>query len=283
MPMNSDPAVVRLRLSASQMSVIGPGLDTIVKSYHSRRNGKDPLFSYPFRLFPPPPGFNRGAFDAYMMEQIVDLWKRLRPLKRVGGRTHMNAFEVRAAILAARVNSDWWRYKTKVDQKRRPRARELMSVEKAALDELQKKALRTIRSLERHMKRANYRLLALTKQADYAAQMKTWKAHVRWIRLRLVYFRPLGSKVEGKKTFYQAVLNDLVEIAKEGILAQGYELPEERELRRVMRLYARSSRRGREMAYPIAVVLRLGKHSMARSYLAEFVLNRLDLKEAWPA
>ena len=84
--MKIDPAAVRLRLSASQMSVIWPGLDRIVLEYSGWSTWKDSLYSYPFRIHPPWPGFDRGTYDADFMQGVTDLWKRLRPITRAGGR-----------------------------------------------------------------------------------------------------------------------------------------------------------------------------------------------------
>ena len=102
--MSPDPNAVRFRLYAPQMSIIWPGLDLIVKESSLYRNSKSRRFCYPFRLYPPPPGFDRGEYGSSFMKDIIELWRRLTPKAKTGGRVHMDAVEIRTAILAIRVN-----------------------------------------------------------------------------------------------------------------------------------------------------------------------------------
>jgi hypothetical protein len=92
------------------MSYIWPGLDLIAKGYSLHRAGKNSRFCYPFRLDPPSPGFSRGEYNADLMSHLIELRNRLRPKANAGGRVQMDAIEIRAAVLAIRVNLDWWRY-----------------------------------------------------------------------------------------------------------------------------------------------------------------------------
>src|ERR1035437_6380406 len=88
------------------MSVLWPGLD-LITSLHKERNTKGGIrFEYPFRMYPPPAGFDRGAFDQEMMNEILALWERLHPRSTTGGRMQMNAVELRAAAFAVRANID---------------------------------------------------------------------------------------------------------------------------------------------------------------------------------
>lgn len=111
-----------------------------------------------------------------------------------------------------------------------------MRIDPGTLKELKAKSARTIRSLERYTKRADYRLRELVPQENYFGYMNSWKAHLRWIRLHLVYFKPLNLVRTGRKTMFQIILNELIEVAKEMISAEGLLPPSEVELRRVMRL-----------------------------------------------
>lgn len=276
--MSSDPAVVRLRLSPSQISAIWPGLDRIVRSYGSYRSSHNWIYSYPFRLYPPPRGFDRGTFDADLMDQMVGLWKRLRPKAKTGGRTQMNAVEVRAAILAVRVNLDWWRYEKHRQRKNAARATRLIGVAPETLSRLQKRAHRTIQALERHMKRANRQLLALVARDAYTALMNVWRAHVRWIRLHIVYFRPRRPILKATKKRYQGILRELEEMARDALAQDGYVQPPVSEFRHVIRQFARSCRRGRQEPFNIPYMLKSRQDRFAKTHLAKFVLDRVRLQ-----
>ena len=68
-------------------------------------------------------------------------------------------------------------------------------------------------------------------------------------------------------------------IAARGIRYQGYQLPELKELRRIMRLYVRSSRRWREGHYTVQYMMENKTYDQALSHLSMFVLRRLDLEK----
>ena len=285
--MRPDPDAVLLRLTALQVSIISSGLDLIARSYSVRRSGKEPLYSYPFRLLPPPLGFNKGIYNAQFMKTVLDVWKRLRTKTARGGRFQMNAVEIRAAILGVRINLDWSRFNIGAAERlaklagRKPTEEEKLErkLNAATYERLNEQATKTIRSLERRMKRANSRLLSQIPHAAYNALMTRWRAHVRWMRLRFVYFKPLLNLIRrGKKSAYQQVLNDLTIVAMRGIRQEGYELPDLVQLRKIMRLYLRYTRRDR-LPIPIGYLLNNEKTSGAGRVLCGFVEQRLDLVE----
>jgi hypothetical protein len=82
-------------------------------------------------------------------------------------------------------------------------------IEEQNLEPLHIKSERVLRSMERHMKRANRLLQSLVSPEDYAAFMEAWKKHLRWMRLRLVYFRPLLPVIRGRKYSFQLTLDKL--------------------------------------------------------------------------
>jgi hypothetical protein len=95
----TDPAAICFRLTASQMSVIWPGLDLIIKAQAVRQQNKRVLYAYPFDLYAPPAGFDRGAFETDMMGHVIAMWKALRSKATAGGRVQMNCIQIRAAAL----------------------------------------------------------------------------------------------------------------------------------------------------------------------------------------
>lgn len=139
-----------------------------------------------------------------------------------------------------------------------PKTKGVFGIDPATLNKLKTKSVGTIRSLERCTKRADYRLRGLVLPENFAGFMNCWKAHLHWIRLHLAYFKPLRSFLKGSKGLLQITLNELIEMAKEMISAQGLLLPSDTKLRRVMRLYSWSSRRFREGHYTVHYVLEPG-------------------------
>lgn len=132
---------------------------------------------------------------------------------------------------------------------------------------------RTIRSLERYLKRSNRLLLALMGNPEYDATLTMWQQHVRWMRLNLVYFKPLPPIIRPKQR-QQKVLDLLTEMAIRGLKNEGYAPPEPRELRRVVRLYVRSSNRGREGRNSVPGMLKYPNHFDSTWFLAQWVISR---------
>jgi hypothetical protein len=264
----------KFRLSESQMSIIWEGLDRIIKFYVARGTKGGIRFEYPFRIYPPPVGFSRGKFDQNFMDEIIGLRKRLKPKAKAGGRVQMDAVELRASIFSVRANLDYMRSL----QYYNPR---LKSEKEAALKQLNIKSQRVIHTLERHAKRANRSLLKSVPRDAYDLVMDAWRLHLRWMRLYIVYFKPLRmrGRIKGSKGKQQKMLEELMQMAKVAIENDGFEQPESSELWRIMRLYARSARRGREGIHGVHYMVRNKHFAEPRVYLVDFIHKRLTLKE----
>jgi hypothetical protein len=72
-----------------------------------------------------------------------------------------------------------------------PETKRRLGIDEEGLEQLRVKSQRVLSSLERHMKRENRHLQTLVPPEEYEALMDAWKKHFRWMRLRLVYFKPL--------------------------------------------------------------------------------------------
>lgn len=261
------------------MSVTWPGLDLLVKMYASRRQKGGIRYEYPFRHYPPPGGFDYGEFDQDMMDEILALWKQLRPKAKAGGRVQMDTIELRAAIFAIRANIDFVR-KRRHDRRRQSlETKTRFQIDDRSYYQLKIKSQRVIRSLEGQMKRANRILLKAITKEQYAALMNVWKAHLRWMRLHITYFKPLLKVIRGRRIRQQQDLDDLMQMAERGIRDRGYQPPDPKELRRLMRLYVRSARRGREGIWTARFLLDGNRGLGYCSFLAKFVIRRLELKE----
>jgi hypothetical protein len=216
------------------------------------------------------------------MKGIVELRRRLRPQAKTGGRTHMTSVEVRAAIFAVRVNTAKARgEKLRYRKVKVLRTKQILGIDPAALEELKKKSARTIDSLERHMKRADFHLHKQVTAQKFSEFMNSWRANLRWIRLHLAYFKPLLSgPFEGRKTRFQIILKELIEVAKDEIRMQGYLPPNDQELRRVMLLYSCSSRRFREGPWTPQYIVAHHSRGGARWHLFDFIQKRIPLESA---
>jgi hypothetical protein len=260
------------------MSVIWPGLEILIKSYVCHRDKKPVEYRYPFRLHPPDPAFNRGTYNGDLMERVLALYSHLHPKTEVGGRVRLDAVQVRAAIFAVRVTLAFARKKKHDWRRYTPRTKIVLGVDQKSLQTTQRRGGRAIASLERYMKRANRQLRSSTDDDAYRLLAAAWQQHLRWVRLHLVYFKPLPPIFRGKKGRYQDVIDELVEIALRGLRNKSVEPPELRELRRLMRMFAHSARRGREGYHSISYLVQ-HRHSLdSGRYLACWVRDHSEGK-----
>jgi hypothetical protein len=270
---------IRFRFSAAQMSVIWPGLDLLFKSYAARQHKGGIRYEYPFWIDPPPRGFDCGTFDQEMMDEIIGLWKRLRPRAKAGGRVQMDTIESRATIFAIRANIDFVRKNRHDHRHLEPGTKARFRIDDESFDQLKIRSQRVICSLERHMKQANRVLLKLVTREQYNALVNAWKAHLRWMRLHIAHFKPRPPIIRGRKIRHQAILDELMRMADHRIRILGYQPPEPEELRRIMRLYASSARRWREGPYTVQYMMENKTYYQATCYLSTFVMHRLDLEK----
>jgi hypothetical protein len=244
-------------------------------------------------------------------ELVIRLWRKMRPKRTSGGRVKLDLLEIRAAVFAVRVTLGIWRTRTTAIRRKAVQYRALlksggvidkglaegfrqlnisserfsiMREEAAAArnNELKQYSKRhrrharsTILSLERHMKRANRLLLGSVSRAEYDALTKAWREHLRWMRLHLVYFKPLQPILRPKRR-QQNILDVLSEMAIRGLKNEGYAPPEAREFRRVLRLFVHSSNRGREVSNSLPEMLRYPNNFGNKRFLAQWVISRTN-------
>ncbi len=259
------------------MSIIWPGLNLLVKSFIDRKGKGSTAYAYPFRIYPPPVGFSRGKFDRDLMDEVIGLWKRLKPKAKTGGRVQMDAIELRAAIFSIRANLDCVRSRRYFYRRFKSEDKAAMRLDDESFEQLKIKSQRVIHTLERHAKRANRTLLKSVPRDAYGLLMDAWRLHLRWMRLHIAYFKPPTMK--GRKGKQQQMLDELMQMAEIAIEKDGFEQPEPSELWRIMRLYASSARRSREGIHNIHYMVRNQHLAGPRVYLVDFILKRLKLKE----
>jgi hypothetical protein len=229
-------------------------------------------------MYPPSGGFRRGTFDQFMMDKFVALCEQLGSKAKSGGRVEMDTIESRAAIFAVRAFIDFVRLRRQLHRRSDSKLKTLPPFDDQPFDKLKIKSKRVIHTLERHLKRANRALQKSVSSEEFAMLIHVWKEHLIWMRLRIAYFKPPPPVVRGRRIEQQRNLDELMKMAEHGIRNEGYQPPDAIELRRMMRLYVRSARRGRE-AYNARGLIMLKERFAAKRHLGLFVTQRLMLKE----
>jgi hypothetical protein len=140
---------------------------------------------------------------------------------------------------------------------------------------LEKQKVRhTIKTLERHLKRANRALQASLGKAAYNEVLQWWKQHLNWVRLHLVYFRPLPP-VTHRRRAQRLLIDAAVDTASRGLRERGYALPAAKRLRHLMRLAVRYTR---ELRTGFSIRHIAEGAVIAQRYLADFVEQRVRLR-----
>jgi len=140
------------------------------------------------------------------------------------------------------------------------------------------KSKHVITSLERSTKRANRGLISAAGEERYLALLLVWKRHLRWMRLRIAYFKPLGKLLFGYRKRRQKDNDELMQNAKYGLRDAGNQPPNDIALRHFMRLYARYARDGRQGHWTVRFLLETKTSFNSRFHLAHFVIDRTKLK-----
>jgi hypothetical protein len=276
--MDTDPTAVKMRLSKTQMSVIWPGLNFLVLALLTREKLGTCEFAYPFRVCPLPRGFDDGTYLPPMMDRIRALRIGMKPLATAGGRVEMTAIDIRAAIFAARINLQLLRRKVHDARRKDAKTKRTLGLDRAAIKKRKQQTGPVIKSLERDLKRATRSSLKITPRAEFAQMSKEWRSHLLWMKFHLAYFKVVRA-VKGHGIVYRMVIDQLTAIAEKAIRYEGFEIPDSRELRQVIRLYVRYSRRGRIGTFHFRYMLQNSQRRAAQEFLFEFVKKRIKLKE----
>lgn len=270
---------IRFRLSKREIAILAPGIELLFGSHQTRQRKGTSLFAYPFRIYPPPRGFDRGIYNQHFMDKALALREMLKAKPQSRRWVKMDTIQLRAAIFAIRAHVEYVRHLRRQTKRKNPEAKARFHIDDKSIAQLKAKSHRMIRSLERNMKRANRALSAAVGKEQYSTLTIAWKAHLRWMRLHIAYFKPWGKPIPGLRKQQQQILDELMEMATHGLRNAGYQPPEEKELRHIMRLYTRYARDRRQGHWTIRFLLDKRRDFNNTYYLAQFVINRSKLKE----
>jgi hypothetical protein len=173
-------------------------------------------------------------------------------------RLQLNFVQLSACILAVRIGKDYERLRLK---------RKILLERKQVMK-------RVIASLERELKRARRAYAAEMGEDSYKQIRKMWLEHLRWIRMNLVYFRRLRLKTQQRRV-HKMIVDYGYERARAGLFARDLQPPEDRDLRRLVRLALRYIRRGRIRLFIQNV---MNNPRFAAEFFANFIEERRDLQ-----
>jgi hypothetical protein len=275
----SEPTLKKIqthfRLTSQQLSVIHPGMKQVMLAHSARLSGSTALHAYPSGIYPLPPGKGEGAFDPEMMEAVTSAWVKINRDGVKSVRLAMTHVEIRALIFAIRIHQDYRRWLARRAKKKRDLHRREDDLRNGHPDEAFKRhSTRLIATLERRLKTASRRASS-ERLPEFREESARWQNHLRWMRLKLVCFRPLPPVSRGQKGMQIAFIDDLMKFADVGLRKLGYKPPEPARLRKLIRLRLQYSRRGREKyLFDFWRASDFGK----RYHLSNFVLQRLGLQ-----
>lgn len=277
-PLSTDPDAIDVRLTPVPAMAIWPGLDFIVRANRSRIRFGTSGTSFRSVRIPPPANLKLGSFAQDLMDHAVSLWQKLQPIAKTGGIIEMDPIDVRIALLSARLTLKLTRagYRNgRWGSEKRSRA-----VVQAEVATIRSRTRSVVRFLEKVMKQADRRFVSVQSRRKLAIRKVRWKAHLQWMKVNLLWFKPLPSPRLGSKRFHQMIIRLLVRMAEEGIRRAGYELPDAAELRRVIRLYGLSARRGRQPVFDLPYMTSNLTNPAAQKHLMQFIRKRIELKKA---
>ncbi len=275
-----NPAAIGVQMSKLQASMIWPGLNYIICQWLTWDLTGNPLTSYAFRVLPRPPGYDSAKFSAAMMERIQRLAAKIQPIQKTGGKIAVDEFELRAAIFAARTSVNLERHKMRKLPKKDPVARQRADRAKQTLKRDAERKKRVVQYLEQELKRAGRAFKSALGPAEFRAQSKEWRGHLKWMEFHLTYFKPLPSPATGRLERRRVWGTILRQMAEQAIVENGYQLPDAAALDSVVSRYLDYSLRGRIGKYNHIFVSRYSNSPIARSALLEFIQKRLLLEEA---
>jgi hypothetical protein len=271
---------IRVQLSKAQIALIQPGLDFVLRAYQTQQIAGQALTAYPFRMYPLPRGFDSGEFSQAMMDRISRLRMKLQRKAQLGGRSEVDAFELRAAAFAVRITLKLQRIRVRKTRKSMETTEQHFNYEKGELEKQAARKRRVTRYLEQLMKRANRRFMRAATPGAFQALSEEWRLHLRWMQFNLTYFKPIASHTTSLRLWYQNEINRLVRMAERAISDRRLQLPSEKSLRYAIRQFLSSSRRGRIGRYDHVYILKNSDSPFARTKLFEFLEPRLYLRRA---
>ena len=217
-----------VRLSPSQIRVVRAGLNWIANNYQVRLEGKagdGRSFAQIWKR-----RFDPGVYDQRFMDDLLAVHARVASLSASYGRLRFaSSFQVAGCALAIRIA-----LKRHGDGHNRLAIPRIGSVGKRALSRLE--------AIRKRAKRAEVKQWGM--QA-YRQQSHQWQRFVVWLRVHLASCYRMRLKI-GSSGLHRKNLTQLVDWTRQELQDRKDQLPDEPELRRLVRLFLSYVRRGRK-------------------------------------
>lgn len=277
--MASDPTAIDVRLTRTQAAIIWRGLNFIQLANLTRASEGSAISSYPFYITPLPPTVDTGRWSQAMMRRVEALWRQFKPRAGSGGRFKMNFLDLRIAAYAARLGVKLRKKDAEESPTRPKRGSPAWKRAEGEYLKLKSDTQRVVTSLEKLTKRATRLFLAVRPRDEFSSLGTEWRRFLRWMKFHLTYLYPHKVFKSGNLKGRRLLIDAFVAVAENAILTNGFELPESRELRHVMRMYARYCRRGQISDWQMGFLRLAPSDPLILGAIFDFVSNRLQLKE----
>ena len=248
-------SVIPVRLSQKAMFLIAVGVNAMLDAaaINKRRLTRSIEWTRP-------DGSAGTVFDTQSFGVIVALWATVGPIYRRERlqrkyRLHLNVLEFAILIAAVRQAANILRHDSEAQSAPTPEY-----------------AARLVRTLENHRKRGKRKAILEFGAEAYEFLQKEW--HVLQYAIRKERpFEGLPWLLQGhsERSRYRAAIDQLIEPARRGLRKEGYPEPPLEELRKLVRMALRETRRGRTSASTKDLLI---KPENANAFLCEFIASR---------
>jgi hypothetical protein len=225
--MNTSTTSHVIRLSARDLELLFAGLDWIVGNCNLYRTKGQVFHGRPDLRWNQ--NLNKGIYDQRLLERMLALHATIRSLK-VGGRLRM-ATPVEFAVCSLAV---------RVAVTRHRHGHRLLDI--AGVDSASGRLLRRLETVRKRAKRAEVRRLGA---GGYQEAAHAWREFSTWLRVHLLdcscKCKRRSSPLRGRRV----LVTQFSEWARDELIDRKHKVPDNRELRRLVRLGLRYVRRGR--------------------------------------
>jgi hypothetical protein len=249
--MNAPSTTHVLRLSPRDQQLISAGLAWIVANYDLYRiKGRVPN-ARPERRWKR--NFNLGVYDQRLMDRVLVFHAKVSSLT-AGGRLRVaTSAEFAACALAVRV--------AVTRHHHRHRLLDIADVENSSA-----RLLRRIEAARKRAKRAEVRQLG---ENGYQDAARAWRNFSTWLRVHFLDCRCKRKRRAPPKRYHRALVHQFAQLAWNELTDRRHKIPDDRELRRLVRACIRYVRRGRSR---FSMRDLLTNQITAASHFANFVI-----------